>query len=140
MKNKVRKIGWVFIIAMVIAPPKAVWGQDAEAPAKLTLVRAVMCETIQGYAPAQPAVVFSIELGKVSCFTEFDPVPEKTFIHHRWYQNDNLITEKQLTLNPPKWASFTSVQLRDADKGPWRVEVTDENDKLMRILRFSITD
>ena len=64
---------------MVIAPPKAVWGQDTKASAKLTLVRAVMCETIQEYAPAHPAVVFSIDLGRVSCFTEFDPVPEKTY-------------------------------------------------------------
>ena len=140
MKDTIRKFVWVFFLAVGVASPKALWGQDAKVSAKLALARAVMCETIQEYAPAQPAVVFSIELGRVSCFTEFDPVPEKTFIHHKWYHNDNLITEKQLTLNPPKWASFTSVQLRDADKGPWRVEVTDENDKLMRILRFSITD
>ena len=136
----IRNLGWAFFIALVIVSPEAVWGQDAKAPAKLTLVRAVMCETIQEYAPANPAVVFSIKLGRVSCFTEFDPVPEKTYIHHKWYQNDSLITEKRLTINPPRWSSFTSVQLRDADKGPWRVEITDENDTLMRTLRFSITD
>ena len=140
-KGAVRvKLGWILFIAVVIAPPKAVWSQDAKASAKLTLFRAVMCETIQEYAPAQPAVVFSIELGRVSCFTEFDPVPEKTTIHHKWYQNDSLVTEKRLTINPPRWSSFTSVQLRESDKGPWRVEVTDENDKLMHTLRFSITD
>ncbi|MBR9984389.1 MAG: DUF2914 domain-containing protein [Desulfosarcina sp.] len=140
MKTAIRKIGWIIFIAMAIAPPRAVWSQDTKAPAKLTLVRAVMCEAIQEYAPAHPAVVFSIDLGRLSCFTEFDPVPEKTFIHHKWYQNDSLVTEKRLTINPPRWSSFTSVQLRESDKGPWRVEVTDENDKLMRTLRFSITD
>ena len=41
MKNTIRKIGWIVFIAMIIAPPKAVWGQDAKAPAKLTLARAV---------------------------------------------------------------------------------------------------
>ena len=140
MKDTIRKLGWIILIAVVIAPLKMVWGQDAKASNNLTLFRAVMCETIQDYAPAHPAVVFSIELGRVSCFTEFDPVPEKTYIHHKWYQNDSLITEKRLTLNPPRWSSFTSVQLRDADKGPWRVEITDEKDNLMRTLRFSITD
>ncbi|WP_319405052.1 DUF2914 domain-containing protein [uncultured Desulfosarcina sp.] len=140
MKNTIRKLSWVFFLAVVVVSPKALWSQDAKASNKLTLVRAVMCESIAEYAPANPAVVFSIELGRVSCFTEFDPVPEKTYIQHKWYQNDNLITEKRLTLNPPKWSSFTSVQLRESDKGPWRVEVTDENDKLMRTLRFSITD
>jgi hypothetical protein len=140
MKEPIRKVGWIFCIAVVITSPKAIWSQDASTVDKLTLVRAVMCETIQEYAPAQPAVVFSIKLGRVSCFTEFDPVPKQTFINHKWYRRDNLITEKRLTLNPPRWASFTSVQLRDADKGPWRIEVTDENDNLMHTLRFSITD
>ena len=140
MKDTIQKLGWIFFIAVAIASPKAVWSQDAKTSDNLTLFRAVMCETIQDYAPAHPAVVFSIELGRVSCFTEFDPVPEKTYIHHKWYQNDSLITEKRLTLNPPRWSSFTSVQLRDADKGPWRVEITDEKDNLMRTLRFSITD
>ena len=140
MKDTIREFAWVFFLAVVVASPKVLWGQDAKPSDKLTLVRAVMCESIQEYAPANPAVVFSIELGRVSCFTEFDPVPEKTYIQHKWYQNDRLITEKRLTINPPRWSSFTSVQLRESDKGPWRVEVTDENDKLMRILRFSITD
>ncbi|MCB2149510.1 MAG: DUF2914 domain-containing protein [Deltaproteobacteria bacterium] len=140
MKDTIRNLVWVFFLTVVVASPKPLWGQDAKASDKLALVRAVMCESIQEYAPANPAVVFSIELGRVSCFTEFDPVPEKTYIQHKWYQNDHLVTEKRLTINPPRWASFTSVQLRESDKGPWRVEVTDENDNLMRTLRFSITD
>lgn len=99
-----------------------------------------MCESIQNYAPIHPAVVFSIGLSRVSCYTEFDPVPKQTFVHHKWYRKDNLITVKKLTINPPSWSSFTSVQLRDADKGPWRVEITDEKDNRMQTLRFSITD
>lgn len=104
------------------------------------LVKAVMCENIHNYEPVRPAVVFSIELGRVSCYTKFDPVPKQTFIHHKWYRNDILITVKRLTINPPSWASFTSVQLRDADKGPWRVDITDEQDNPLQTLRFSITD
>jgi hypothetical protein len=45
-----------------------------------------------------------------------------------------------LTINTPRWSTFTSVQLRDADKGPWRVEITDKSGNLMHTLRFSITD
>ena len=104
------------------------------------LVKAVMCESIQNYEPVNSAVVFSIELGRVSCYTKFDPVPKQTFIFHKWYHADDLITVKRLTINPPAWASFTSVQLRDADKGPWRVVITDAEDNPMQTLRFSITD
>jgi hypothetical protein len=130
----------IVLAALVLFPQSAVWAQDAPAAGKMKLVRAVMCESIQEYEPVFPAVVFSIERGRVSCFTEFDRVPEKIYIHHRWYRKDSLVTVKRLTLNPPRWSSFTSVQLRDADKGPWRVEISDDKDNLMRTLRFSITD
>jgi hypothetical protein len=140
MKTAIRRAGWVVVVAVVVASAWTSWAQDTPASDNLTLARAVMCETIVEYEPANTAVVFSIELGRVSCFTEFDSVPRQTHVRHKWYRRDSLITEKRLTINPPRWASFTSVQLRDADKGPWRVEVTDENDTLMRTLRFSITD
>jgi hypothetical protein len=118
-------------------------GNSQELPAVTegpTLVKAVMSESIEKFAPVNPSIVFSIELGRIVCFTEFDPVPEKSAIHHKWYRKDNLISVKKLVVTPPRWSSFSSMQLRDADKGPWRVEVTDEHDKLIRSLRFSITD
>ena len=107
---------------------------------KLTLEQAAMCEEIKEYTPYNSAVVFSIKIGKVSCFTSFDPVPEKTFIYHKWYHRDKPSTNKKLTLNPPRWSTYSSILLRETDKGPWRVEISDQNGNLFRILRFSITD
>lgn len=141
------KLCLIVSLAFVLAAPATAWCQDASAPyapsapsAGPTLVRAVMCESIQKLTPANQAVVFSIDLGLVLCFTEFDQVTRQTVIHHKWYRKENLISVKQLSLNPPRWSSFSSMQLRDVDKGPWRVDVTDENDKVIYTLRFSITD
>ena len=108
--------------------------------AKLTLEQAAMCEEIKEYTPYNSAVVFSIKIGKVSCFTAFDPVPEKTFIYHNWYHRDKPSTKKKLTLNSPRWSTYSSILLRETDKGPWRVEISDQKGNLFRILRFSITD
>ena len=141
MSNATHMAIWLVVAAVLVAAPGRLLGQQEQPDAEtLTLVKAVMCETIQEYAPVNPAVIFSIERGRVSCFTDFGPVPRKTHIHHKWYRKDDLITVKRLTINPPRWSSFTSVQLRDADIGPWRVEITDANDALLRTLRFSITD
>lgn len=104
------------------------------------LVTAVMCEDIERYAPINEAVVFSIDLGKLSCFTTFDPVPEQTIIYHKWYHRGVLISSQRLTINPPRWSSFTSMPLRATDKGPWQVEITDADGKIYRTLHFSITD
>ncbi|MFU8769971.1 MAG: DUF2914 domain-containing protein [Desulfotignum sp.] len=104
------------------------------------LVRAEMCETIERYLPVNQGVVFSISLGRVYCFTAFDPVHEETVIYHRWFRQDRLVSSARLVLNPPKWASFSSIQLRSLDKGPWRVEIVDSRENLIKILRFSISD
>jgi hypothetical protein len=105
-----------------------------------TLARAVMCEAIAGYEPAYVSVVFSVNSGKISCYTAFDNIPAATQTTHRWYRRDDLVTTKRLALKPPRWATYSSIQLREADKGPWRVEIFNEKDKLLRTLRFSVTD
>lgn len=107
---------------------------------RLELARAGMCESIEDYSPVNLAVVFSVSIGKISCFTGFDPVPEETQIEHRWYYKNTLTTKKKLFLKTPRWATFSSIQLREADKGPWRVEIADKNNRILGILRFSVTD
>ncbi|MEJ2040486.1 MAG: DUF2914 domain-containing protein, partial [Desulfosarcinaceae bacterium] len=82
----------------------------------------------------------SINSGKISCFTEFENIASTTYTTHRWYRRDVLVTTKRLTLKPPRWATYSSILLREADKGPWRVEILDEKDELLSTLRFSVTD
>jgi hypothetical protein len=118
------------------APPP----ESAPAPATLTLVAATMCESVENLAPHNQAAVFSISVGSVSCFTLFDPVPETTVVYHKWYKRDRLSTTQRLTLEPPKWRTYSSIYLREADKGPWRVEIVDPEGGVLKVLRFSITE
>jgi hypothetical protein len=110
----------------------------ALAKKSLTLESATMCESIEAYKPNASAVVFSVTIGRVSCFTAFDPVLRKTMIQHQWYFRDKLITTKRLHLRPPKWATYSSIQPRQADIGPWRVDIIDPEGNVIRSLRFSI--
>jgi hypothetical protein len=119
---------------------ESVVGVAAKDSKKLSLEQAVMCEGIKDYAPLNKAVVFSIEIGKIYCFTSFDHVPQKMVIYHNWYRNDSLVTTKRLTLQPPEWSTFSSIQLREADKGLWRLEIKDQTKKVLQTLRFSVTE
>lgn len=107
---------------------------------QITLASAVMCAFIEEFAPQNPSVVFSIEVGKISCFTSFTGIKESTYTLHKWFRRDKLVTTKRLTLKPPNWATYSSIQLREADKGPWRVEILDSRKQVIKILRFSVTD
>ena len=99
-----------------------------------------MCEYIEDFAPRNQAVVFSIEVGRISCFTSFSGIKNSTYTLHKWYRRDELVTTKRLTLKPPSWSTYSSIQLREADKGPWRVEILNNRSQLLRTLRFSVTD
>ena len=104
------------------------------------LVQSVMCEDMRELVPRNPTTVFSIERRKAICFTSFDPVPEKTIVFHQWFHRDQNSAKMKLTLNPPRWSAYSSIQLRAEDIGPWRVEITDSLGNILDILRFSITE
>ena len=107
---------------------------------RMVLANAVMCEGISNFKPLNPAVVFSVAHGEVFCFSEFDLVYEKTAIFHNWYKKEKLIFSMRLVLSVPKWSSFSRVQMRGADKGPWRVEIRDGDNNILKTLRFSMSD
>lgn len=128
------------VVVVVLAGLFGSLGTPLAAEKQLKMVDAVMCEGVRDLAPVNVAAVFSIDTGKVSCFTSFDPVPRQTFIYQRWYHRGELSTKKKLFLKPPSWSTYSSIQLREADKGPWRVEISDEKGTLFAIVRFSVTD
>ena len=127
-----------FIAVLLLIHTATVYSEQPDT--KMVLVQAVMCESIENFQPLNPAVAFSISQGEVFCFSNFDPVVKKTYILHKWFKKDKLIFTMRLTLSPPKWSSFSRIQIRDADKGPWRVEIWDANDIQLRTLRFSMVD
>jgi len=132
---------WVSILiwTFVFFIPPAIAGQKEDS-GPLRLVHAVMCEEVKDGRPDHQAVVFSLGLGEVFCFTAFDPVPAKTFVYHRWFHRDRISTRVRLSLQPPRWSTYSKIQLRADDRGPWRVEVTDSTGTVLQTLRFSITD
>jgi len=117
-------------------------GESSSSPEseKLTMVHAAMCEGIKDHRPYYEAIVFSIRLGSIYCFTDFEPVPEKTIIYHKWFNRDKLRTEKKLPVKPPRWSTFSKIRLLKGEKGPWRVEITDQQGIIFQTLRFSVTD
>ena len=128
-------------IAPLSAQTQSGTNGPTEAPAGgIKLVQAVVSEDLQEQTPQNVTTVFSIERRKAICYTSFDPVPEKTEIYHNWFHRDRPSAKIKLTLKPPRWSTYSSIQFRAQDIGPWRVEITDSNGQIFDILRFSITE
>ena len=106
----------------------------------IVLVEAVLCEDIKETVPQNRTTVFSIERQTAVCYTAFDPVPQKAVIYHHWFHRDTPSARIKLTLKPPRWSTYSTIQLRAEDIGPWRVEITDAQGNIFDILRFSVTE
>ena len=126
-----------FFLLLPLHPLKNISSANAS---QLKLFQGLMCEEIFANAPRNPTIVFSIGQKKAVCFSSFDEVPEKTVIYHSWYHRDVPSAKIRLTLKPPRWSTYSSIQLRRTDIGPWRVEITDDNGNVLDVLRFSVTD
>ena len=145
MQTLVRIFLLILSLTMLLLPVQA--GQKAIPNSRssstkelLSLIQATICEQVKDGTVRNAAVVFSIAKGRVYCFTDFDPVPGKMYIYHKWYRRDILTSKVKLSLRPPRWSTFSYINIRETDKGPWRVEIVDEQSRTYRILRFSITD
>lgn len=138
-------IVWIFI-AVAIGWPLTTHAQGpsraaAGSPAsKAALIQAIVCEEVKDGIPYNASVAFSISAGKIYCFTFFDSIAEDMAIYHHWIFRDKPSARIRLSLKPSRWTTFSSIQLREADKGPWRVEITDASGRVFKILRFSVTD
>ena len=141
------KIRWFYICFVCVAfglilikpmlPVKI--GGNAHA-AQLELFQALMAEDIFSNAPRNPTGVFSVKQKKAVCFTSFSHVPQKLIIYHNWYHRDVPSAKIRLTLKPPSWSTYSSIELNKTDIGPWRVEITDETGNVLDVLRFSVTE
>lgn len=135
------------IITLFLSVPGICFPQDRTIVSRpvdsggLKLTRAVICEEIKDGRPVNEGIIFSADMGKITCYTEFESVNKKTTIYHCWYFKDNLRAKKKpLVLNPPQWSTQSQIEPRETDKGPWRVEIVDDNGNILKTLRFSITD
>lgn len=145
MKNQ-KKIYVAFLFITAVLPALAVGQSSVEEQLiavevkKLALGAAATCELVRNGTPENKAAVFSSTLNKVYCYTNFTSVPEKMFTFHNWYLRDKLKASIKLVLRPTRWSTYSAMELRSSDKGPWRVEVTDEEGNILETLRFSIID
>lgn len=131
-------------ILLCYAAPGFSQGSGADAPRSGVsgpdLVEAVVAEDVRNWSAHNPAVVFSVSQEKVFCFSRFEAIPSETLVYHQWYYQDEPMIQMRLKLYPPSWSTFSSINLRESDIGPWRVEITDTEDNILSVIRFSVTD
>lgn len=140
------KIGCIALAAVILLAGSLCAGEEKENVAglkkkdKLVVVRAQTCEKMSNLQPVNQTAVFSVARDKAFCFAEIEGIVTTTHIYHNWIRRDNHVAGIKLVVKPPRWSTVSSISLRETDKGPWRVEITDMNGNILKTLRFSVVD
>lgn len=106
----------------------------------LAVSQASICEEVVQLKPVRPTIALSVSKGKAFCFTEIEGITSPTHIYHNWLRRDAHVVGVKLLIKPPRWSTFSSIHLRETDKGPWQVEIRDMEDTVIKTLRFSVVD
>jgi len=133
----------IFLFVVLLSfhiPVLAEQGENPGGAISPKLKKAVMCESVQDGLPVNQTVVFDVSKGSAYCWSDFDPVEVDGVIHHQWYRNGKLSYDQPLAVHPPRWAAYSTLRLRQADVGPWRLDITNESGDILKTLRFSITE
>lgn len=134
----------VLVMGICPSPTRPVKAQGAteniENSDTIVIDQAVMCEGVKDGLPVNQTLVFDVSKGTAYCWSNFDPVISDGVIFHEWYRKGELISRKKLAVHKPKWATYSSLRLREADIGPWQLKIVDDGGNILKTLRFSITE
>lgn len=143
ISKTIHTIRWALplgICLMLGSPLSAEQNESVADGASPVVKNAVMCENVQDGLPVNQTIIFSVSNAWAYCWSELDPVPADGIIYHKWYRKGALITSPPLEVRPPRWATYSRLPLRQADIGPWHLNITDESGNVLKTLRFSVTE
>jgi hypothetical protein len=106
------------------------------AQAEMSVARASICTSVAEREPVGAASSFT-NVAQLYFFTEIVDAGENVVIQHVWYHKDEPLLEVDLTVNGPRWRTWSHKNIAGM-KGPWRAEVVNSKGEVLRAVSFTI--
>ena len=89
-------------------------------------------------APVDTASTFTVDVGKVICYTRITGAEDSREIIHVWYHEGKTMAKVKLPIGSPNWRTYSSKNLLPSWTGKWEVKVLDESDTVLATVGFTI--
>ncbi len=144
MMNRWKKIAVITVVG--VALPILAASQDRFArtdvanmeDSSLEVVRHLVTTDVVNREPVNDGMVFSATMGPVFYFTEVSATDTPTRIAHIWYHEGRQMAEIPLSIEGPRWRTWSSKRMIEDWKGSWRVEAVDPDGKLLSSQTFEV--
>ena len=112
--------------------------QAQEAP-ELTVSVAAICKDVVDREPVDSGNSFTVDVGKLYCFTKIMGAESPTHVTHVWYFDGTERARVELAVNSDSWRTFSSKIIQAHELGAWRVDVLDADGNVLKSLDFEVT-
>lgn len=107
---------------------------------ELKVTKMVFCTEIIGREPLSEESSFPNDTPKVFCFTKIEGAQFDMEVTHKWYYEDSLMAEVQLSVRSAAWRTYSSKNMMPAWTGTWRVIVVDDAGNAIREESFEFKE
>jgi len=107
-------------------------------PSALIIERAALTTAIIDREPQGVANKFSRDIEKIYFFTQVQGAIDPAIITHRWYYENKLMAEVELSVKSNNWRTYSSKRIIYEWIGNWFVEAVDIKGNVLKTLNFEI--
>jgi hypothetical protein len=136
MFGKKTALAFILINMAVVVPPAI--SQEASSAPALTVAEAAVATGIESRSPSGSAESFPPDVGRLYAFSRVTGAEGEAAVKHLWFYGDRLMSEVRLPVRSSNWRTYSSKTILPGWTGAWRVDITDEDGKVLKTLSFTI--
>ncbi len=137
--NSTVQRSFLFVILGFLIFPKILISQDLKKQAlmePLFIKQIVLCKGVRHREPVNIVEMYTSDDKRAYCYIRVFNTRKQTIVTFRWfYKNEHYHSMKAKVGISKSWRTYSSVRIKP---GLWRVEVLDENEKLLEGIGFMV--
>ncbi|HYR31440.1 MAG TPA: DUF2914 domain-containing protein [Gemmatimonadales bacterium] len=110
----------------------------AATAASLTVVQAVLTDSVVNRMPADSGTAYPATVGSLVCFTKVSGATAGTTIHHVWFHGDTQVGDVELHVDGSPWRTWSRKTIPADWTGAWHVEVRDAAGTVLKRIDFTV--
>lgn len=113
-------------------------GAGQAAAAELKVLESAITTAVVERRPVDVVEAIPAFGGDLFCFTRIAGAEEETFVEHRWYRGEELVSTSQLPVKSSYWRTYSLKTVAPEMAGEWRVDVVDSEGVVLKSLKFTL--
>ena len=133
-----KKVAMITVVGMAL--PLVAASEERPQPNghSIQVVRDIVTTQVVDREPINDGAVFSATMGPVYYFTEVKGAYTPTHITHIWYYHGKQMAQVPLSVDSPRWRTWSSKQILENWVGSWTVEAVDADGNVLSSESFDV--